>query len=56
MLDELGPRRSEKQAANRSTSLIARSVAPSNKPPASLVTAPPSNAATTARDSTRANP
>ena len=41
-------RRSAKQAANRSISPIARSVAPSSSAPASEVIAPPSNAATTA--------
>jgi hypothetical protein len=45
----------KKHAANRPLSPIARSVAPNNSsPPASFVAAPPSNAATTARDSTRA--
>jgi hypothetical protein len=51
-----GVRLSAKQSANRSTSRIARSVAPSSKPPASEVILPPSNPATTARPSTRANP
>src|SRR3712207_8851515 len=37
------------QAANRSTSRIARSAAPKRSAPASEVTAPPSNAATTRR-------
>lgn len=40
---------SRKHAANRSTSRIARSVAPSNKSPASVVIVPPSKDATTAQ-------
>jgi hypothetical protein len=42
--------------AKRSIRRIARSVAPSSRAPASEVLAPPSNAATTARPSTGANP
>src|SRR3712207_6313728 len=49
-----GYRLSWKQAANRSTSLMARSVAPSSSAPASEVIAPPSKDATTARPSTGA--
>jgi hypothetical protein len=48
----LRARPSAKQAANRVTKPIARSVAPSNSAPASEVTSPPSNAATTCRPST----
>ena len=48
-------RPSEKQAAKRSTSPIARSAAPSSKAPASEVITPPPKSATTARPSRRAN-
>jgi hypothetical protein len=43
---------SSKQAANLVTRPIARSAAPSSSAPASEVTSPPSNAATTWRPST----
>jgi hypothetical protein len=49
-----GVRPSLKQPAKRSTSRIARSVAPSSIAPASEVIAPPSKSATTARPSTGA--
>ena len=45
-----------KQPAKRSIIRICRSVAPSSVAPASEVIVPPSNAATTARPSTRAKP
>jgi len=51
-----GKIRRDKHGANRSTILIARSVAPSSSAPASDVIAPPSNAATTWRPSTASNP
>src|SRR5215472_17572660 len=50
-----GRRRSSKQQANLFIMLIARSVAPSSNAPASEVTGPASNAATTLRPSTDAN-
>src|ERR687891_1279558 len=50
-----GSRPSEKQAAKRSTSPIARSVAPSSSAPASEVIAPPPKSATKSRRSSRAN-
>src|SRR4051812_116608 len=48
-LTEAASRPSQKHDANRSTSVIARSVAPSRSAPASEVTRPPSNAATSSR-------
>src|SRR5215469_4216352 len=50
-----GRRRSSKQDANLFIMPIARSVAPSSNAPASEVTGPASNAATTLRPSTGAN-
>jgi hypothetical protein len=56
VLDQLRDATVGETLANRSTSRIARSVAPSSSAPASELILPPSNPTTTARPSTRAKP
>jgi hypothetical protein len=56
VLDQFQAPHVVKAQANRFIILIARSVAPNSSAPASDVTAPASNAATTARPSTGSNP
>jgi hypothetical protein len=56
VLDQFRAPHVVKHEANRSIILIVRSVAPNSSAPASDVTVPASNAATTARPSTGSNP